>query len=65
MARADIKRGQLLGNISTATFVVGGAAIGAGVVLFILGKPKERSTGMFRQAIPWIAPGMIGVRGTF
>ena len=60
-----INRGQLLGNISTATFIVGGAALGAGVVLLIVGKPKERSTGLFQQTVPWITPGMIGLRGTF
>lgn len=60
-----IKRGQRLGNLSTATFIVGGAALGAGVVLLIVGKPKAPSTGLFQQTVPWIAPGMIGLRGTF
>jgi hypothetical protein len=64
-ARATIDEGQLLGNISTATFIVGGAAVGAGVVLLIVGKPKSPATGMLRQTIPWVAPGMLGLRGTF
>jgi hypothetical protein len=63
--QATIDQGQLLGNVSTVTFIVGGAALGTGVVLLILGKPKARSTGMFRSAVPWMAPGMIGVRGSF
>lgn len=60
-----IEQGQRLGNISTATFIVGGAALGAGVVLLIVGKPKARATGLVKQAVPWIMPGMMGLRGTF
>lgn len=64
-AQSTIARGRLLGNISTATFIVGGAAVGAGVVLLLVGKPKSSSTGMIKQAVPWVAPGMLGLRGEF
>lgn len=64
-AQSTLERGQLLGNISTATFIVGGAAVGAGVVLLIVGKPKSTSTGMLGQTVPWVAPGMLGLRGVF
>lgn len=60
-----INQGRLLGNISTGTFVVGGAALGAGVVLLIVGKPKSSTTGWWRSTLPWVGPGTIGLGGTF
>lgn len=64
-AGSTLEQGKLLGNISTATFIAGGVAASVGVVLLIVGKPKSTSTGVFRQTIPWVAPGMMGLRGDF
>lgn len=63
-SRGTIERARLLGNVSTVTFILGGAAASAGVVMLILGKPKATSTGKL-QAIPWVIPGMVGLRGEF
>lgn len=64
-AQDSIDQARLLGNISTATFIVGGVAASAGVVLLILGKPKTPATGLLQRTIPLVGPGMVGLRGEF
>ncbi len=61
---ATMNRARLLGNVSTATFIVGGVAVSAGVVMLVMGKRKAPAAGSL-QAIPWVAPGMAGLRGEF
>ncbi len=56
-----------LGTVSTIGFVVGGAAIGAGVLWLLLqpsGEPEEAATTSPEVEL-WVGPGSLGVRGTF
>lgn len=58
-----IDEAGLLGNISTAAFVVAGAAAATGVVLLVLpGKTKTTKTGLVE---PLVGFSMAGVRGRF
>ncbi|MBK9266720.1 MAG: hypothetical protein IPM54_43910 [Polyangiaceae bacterium] len=47
------------GNGSTAAFVVGGVLATAGVVLVVMGKPKEAGA----QTSVWVGPSSVGLRG--
>jgi hypothetical protein len=41
-----MNRARLLGNVSTATFIVGGVAVSAGVVMLVMGKRKAPVAGL-------------------
>jgi tetratricopeptide (TPR) repeat protein len=71
-AEADLSVAKTNGNISTAGFVVGGAGLVAGTVLFfVAGKDKkedddEAAKGRFSmEARPLVGPGFVGVQGRF
>src|SRR5262249_29255519 len=73
-AQGDIDTARTLGNVSTATFVVGGAAVAAGVVLWVLrpfGRPKPAAAGGASRPLPGVSfragggPGWIGVQMKF
>jgi hypothetical protein len=64
-AQELIDTGLMLGNISTTTIIVGGVGLGAGIGLAVLGKSKPKAFSKQFNAVPWIAPGMVGLRGTF
>jgi hypothetical protein len=64
-AQDRIDQASLLGNVSTATFVVGGAAAAAGVVLLVLGKPKSPPASGRIDVEPWAGPFGAGIRGRF
>lgn len=64
--QSAIDSANALANASTATFVIGGVAAAAGVVLMVVdlgGKPKRGATGV--KVEPWISAGGAGLRGRF
>jgi len=63
--QARIDEAKVLGNVSTVTFAMGGAAVAAGVALLVLGKPKPAPTAGRIEVSPWIGPAFAGVRGSF
>jgi hypothetical protein len=62
--RGRLDSANALANVSTATFVIGGLAAAAGVVLIAVspGKPK---TGAAVTVEPWVSAGGAGLRGRF
>ncbi len=64
-AQAGIDEASRFGNVSTATFVVGGAAVAAGVVLLVMGKPKNLPATGRIEVEPWAGPFGAGLRGRF
>ena len=50
------------GNISTASFIIGGAALGAAAALWFIG-PAASDHGASARVV--FGPGALGVRGTF
>ncbi|MDI1430777.1 PEGA domain-containing protein [Polyangium sorediatum] len=64
-AQGHIDEAGTLGNVSTAMFVVGGAAAAAGVVLLVMGKPKGPPAVGHVEVVPWAGPLSAGIRGTF
>jgi hypothetical protein len=62
-AGVDVKeQAKTSGNVSTAAFIVGGACLGAGVVLWLTGKPGKTDQG---STLLTLGPSEIAVRGTF
>ncbi|MDI1482278.1 PEGA domain-containing protein [Polyangium sp. y55x31] len=64
-AQGRIDAAGTLGNVSTALFVVGGAAAAAGGVMLFLGKPKRTPTTGRIEVVPWAGPLSAGIRGRF
>jgi len=61
--RDEADRSQTLGTVSTVGFVVGGAAVAAGVVLTVVrpGGGTRDEMGL----VPLVGPGWVGLRGRF
>jgi hypothetical protein len=58
----DVDTANMLGMISTVSFIAAGAGAAAGVVLFVVGKPRPTSAAF---ATPWVGPGSAGIMGRF
>jgi hypothetical protein len=52
-----------LSHVSTGTFIVGGVAVGTGILLLVLGKPKRSNTAFYVE--PILGLGGAAVRGRF
>lgn len=65
--QGDLDTANALANASTATFVIGGVAAAAGVVLFAvdLGGKSKRGGASGGRIEPWISAGGGGLRGRF
>ncbi|WP_437678166.1 hypothetical protein [Sorangium sp. So ce131] len=59
----DLDGARLLGTVSTVSFLVAGVGAAAGVAGLFLSRPEPRATGFIVS--PFLAPGSLGVRGTF
>lgn len=56
---------RTLSAVATVSFVVGGVALGAGIVALVLGKKDDPAPASARRLQPWIGLGGAGVRGSF
>jgi hypothetical protein len=65
--QGSIDSANTMANVSTATFVIGGVAAAAGVVLMLVDVgPKSPPKGASKVRVePWISIGGAGVRGSF
>jgi hypothetical protein len=58
-----IDQTQRLSQVSTATFIVGGLAVGVGITLLFLGKPQQTNSAFHIE--PILGLGGAGIRGRF
>ncbi len=66
--RAVIDEAETKGIVSTVAFSVGGASMAAGITIFLvreLGGKKEPEPPRKTEVLPWLGPGLVGVRGSF
>jgi len=63
----EVDRFRLLGNTSTATFVIGGAAVAAGLTFFLLAPKSPETKKASINVIAGAAPGAayVGLQGAF
>ncbi|HVY46255.1 MAG TPA: PEGA domain-containing protein [Minicystis sp.] len=53
------------GNVSTVAFIVGGAGVGAGVLLLLLRPSKKPAAEAQARVAPYVGAGDVGLRGSF